>query len=113
VSYPQTCSSAHSAQPILFPSLSSLKGDESDVTQFLQLGGQHQNCHCIVIDSQWDYPRKYVGDTTPNFSVTEAILQLRSFHFYLWNISLTELLTYDSTGSDVPGFKPWAKPSQA
>ncbi|KIM85080.1 hypothetical protein PILCRDRAFT_817915 [Piloderma croceum F 1598] len=50
------CTSVHSAGPILFPSLSSLKGDDSDVTPFLQSGGQYQNCRCIVIDSQWEYP---------------------------------------------------------
>jgi hypothetical protein len=90
VSCPQTCSSAHPVRPILFPSLSSPKGDDSDVTQFLQSGGQYQNCRLIVIDKQWDYPGKYVGGTAPNFAVTE-VSQLRSFHFYLWNISLTGL----------------------
>lgn len=90
-SCPRTCPAVRAAHPALFPELSSLEGDESDVTRFLQSDGQYQSCRRIVIDSQWDYPGKHVGDMGPNFSVADAVPRLESFHFHLWHVSPTEL----------------------
>ena len=90
VTCPQTCSAAQRGYPTLFPQISSLEGDEPDVTRFLQSDGPYQSCRRVVIDSQWDYPGKYVGDAAPNFSVLDVVPSLRSFHFYLWDVSPTE-----------------------
>jgi hypothetical protein len=88
---PETSPTSRSAHPTLFPRISSLTGDEPDVTRFLQSNGQYYNCRRLVIDSQWDYPGRNVGDATPNFSVADAVPQLKSFHFFLWHVSPTEL----------------------
>jgi hypothetical protein len=66
----------------LFPKLSSVQGNDSEVTSFLGSQGPHLNLRRIVINDAWNYIPRAEG-TIPD-PVTTAAPNLTSFHLKLW-----------------------------